>query len=164
MRRWNFRKAQWKQFCETTNLLSRTLPHPDHKNSNTIYLAFCKMLTRAAKKAIPCSHHKNYIPCWGKECEKLYDCLEHSITVEDTKTAADALLDHLGQKCKAHWIETVESVDFTHSSRQAWQTINHLTGQGRTAPGKCPVSANAIASQLIKNGRHNIMIDLSRRN
>ena len=48
----------------------------------------------------------------------------------------------------------MESVDFTYSSRQAWLTINRLTGRGRTAPGKCPVSANAIASQLVKNGRH----------
>ena len=86
------------------------------------------MLICAAKKAIPHGHCKNYIPCWDKECEKLYDRLKHSITAEDTKTAADALLDHLGQKRKAHWIETVESVDFIHSSRQAWQTINRLTG------------------------------------
>ena len=40
-----------------------------------------------------------------------------------------------------------------HSSRQAWQTFNRLTGRAKMTP-PCPVSANAIASKLIKNGRH----------
>ena len=51
------------------------------------------------------------------------------------------------------WESTTASIDFTHSSRQAWQTFNRLTGRAKkTSP--CPVSANAIASKLIENGRH----------
>ena len=159
VRRWNFRKAQWKQICETTNLLPRTLPCPDHKYSNTAYLAFCKMLIHAAKKAIPRSHRKNYIPCWDKECVKLYDRLEHSITAEDTKTAADALLDHLGQKRKARWIETVESVDFTHSGRQAWQTINSLTGQVEQLPVSAPSQPTRLPLSCLRTVDINIVIN-----
>ena len=43
-------------------------------------------------------------------------------------------------------------LDFTHSSRKAWQTINKLTGRS-TTHSSCPVTANAIASQLLNNGR-----------
>ena len=43
-------------------------------------------------------------------------------------------------------------MDFTHSSRKAWHTINKLTGRS-TTHSRCPVTANAIASQLLNNGR-----------
>ena len=46
----------------------------------------------------------------------------------------------------------MESVDFTHSSRKAWQTIQNMTGRS-TTHSRCPVTANAIASQLLNNGR-----------
>ena len=41
-----------------------------------------------------------------------------------------------------------------HSSRKAWRTINELTGRSGHPSRQCPVSANSIASQLIKNGAH----------
>ena len=44
----------------------------------------------------------------------------------------------------------MEYVDFTHSSRKAWQTINKLTGRS-TTHSRCPVTGNAIASQLLNN-------------
>ena len=46
----------------------------------------------------------------------------------------------------------MESVDFTHSSRKPWQAINKLTGRS-TTQSRCPVTVNAIASQLLNNGR-----------
>ena len=54
--------------------------------------------------------------------------------------------------CHALRLDCVEYVDFTHSSRKAWQTINKLTGRN-TTHSRCPVTANAIASQLLDNGR-----------
>ena len=65
---------------------------------------------------------------------------------------ATALMEKLDTTRKARCTEVVESIDFTHSSRKAWQTINQLTGRN-TKPSRCPVTANAIASQLLKNGR-----------
>jgi len=48
--------------------------------------------------------------------------------------------------------KAVNSIDFSHSSRKAWSTINKLTGRsGRSSP-LCPVSANYIASQLARTG------------
>lgn len=45
----------------------------------------------------------------------------------------------------------MEAIDFTHSSRKAWQTINRLSGR-KSTPRRYPVTAVAIASQPLKNG------------
>ena len=52
------------------------------------------------------------------------------------------------------WEEAVNSIDFSHSSRKAWRTIYKLTGRSGRSSRLCPVSANSIASQLVKNGAH----------
>ena len=36
----------------------------------------------------------------------------------------------------------------------AWRTLNNLTGRSRQSPRQCPVSANAISRQLVKNGKY----------
>ena len=73
------------------------------------------------------------------------------------------MIKSLDEKRQERWIETVESIDFTHSSRKAWHTINRLIHRKASKPDKCPVSANAIASQLLQNGRFtNLDCDFSR--
>ena len=50
--------------------------------------------------------------------------------------------------------EAVRSIDFSHSSRKAWSILNNLTGRLRHSPRHCLVSADAIASQLVRNGKY----------
>ena len=57
----------------------------------------------------------------------------------------------LGQKRRKRWNETIANIDFTHSSRKAWQTINRLTRRSHKKKN-CPVHANKIASVLVQNG------------
>ena len=52
------------------------------------------------------------------------------------------------------WSEVVRNIDFSHSSRKAWSILNNLTGRSRHSPRHCPVSADAIASQLVRNGKY----------
>ena len=78
----------------------------------------------------------------------------------DSDRAATALLTRLDGKRRNRWSETVRDIDFSHSSRLAWNTINNLTGRSRQSPRQCPVSADAIASQLVKNGKYK---DVNRR-
>ena len=52
------------------------------------------------------------------------------------------------------WEEAVNSIDISHSSRKAWSTISKLTGRSGRSYRLCPVQANSIASQLMKNGAH----------
>ena len=46
------------------------------------------------------------------------------------------------------------NIDFSHSSRKAWSIWNNLTGRSRHSPRHCPVSADAIAFQLVRNGKY----------
>ena len=46
------------------------------------------------------------------------------------------------------------SIDFSHSSRKAWSILNNLTGRSRHSPRHSPASADAIASQLVRNGKY----------
>ena len=68
--------------------------------------------------------------------------------------AATALLSKLDRKRKNRWSEAVRSIDVSHSSRKAWSILNNLTGRLRHSPRHCPVSADAIASQLVRNGKY----------
>ena len=52
------------------------------------------------------------------------------------------------------WSEAVRSIDFSYFSRKAWSILNNLTGRSRHSPRHCPVLADAIASQLVKNGKY----------
>ena len=117
------------------------------------YKAYSNLLIQAAKQSIPRGYQKSYIPCWDEECQELYDDYTEAETGEKSQTAASTLLTRLDEKRHERWAETVESIDFTHSSRRAWHTVNRLTGRATSSPVKCPVSANSIASQLVQNGR-----------
>ena len=64
------------------------------------------------------------------------------------------LLAKLDRKRRDRWSEAVWSIDFSHSSRKAWSILNNLTGRSRHSPRHCPVSADAIASQLVRNGKY----------
>ena len=70
-----------------------------------------------------------------------------------SRLAATALLAKLDRKRRDRWSEAVGSIDFSHSSRKAWSILNNLTGRSRHSPRNCPVSADAVASQLVRNGR-----------
>ena len=74
---------------------------------------------------------------------------------DDSSLAATALLAKLDKKRSDRWSEAVRSIDFSsHSSRKAWSILNNLTGRSRHSPRHCPVSADAIASHLVRNERY----------
>ena len=152
VKRWNFLKANWETFKQMTDVATSQLPPHDIADTEDVYKAFCRILINSAKHSIPRGYNKNYIPCWDDECEQLYK--EH-IDSENTESASTAasLLNVLGEKRRQRWNETVLSIDFTHSSRKVWQTLNRLTGRSTLKTGKCPVTANSIAAQLVQNGR-----------
>ena len=154
VKRWNFRKANWNHYSHLTSKLAKTLPPPDSVNSDQAYQCFCKLISTVAKKCIPRGRRTNHIPCWDAECEELYQSFLQSSEGPDSSRAASALLTRLDRKRRDRWSEAVRNIDFSHSSRLAWNSLNNLTGRSRQAPRQCPVSANAIASQLVKNGKY----------
>ena len=88
------------------------------------------------------------------EYENLYQTFLQYPEGHESSRAATALLARLDRKRRDRWSETVQNIDFSHSSRVAWSTLNILTGRSRQSSHQCPVSANAIACQLVKIGKH----------
>ena len=70
--RWNFRKANWNKFKETTKHLTESLAVPSKENINQAYQAFTKSLLKPAKQSIPRGYRKSFIPMWYDECSKLF--------------------------------------------------------------------------------------------
>ena len=147
-------QGQWSHYIALTNKFAKTLLPPDLLDVDAAYQDFCNTIKKAAKKTIPRGYQNNYIPCWDAECESLYKTFLQSPQGDDSSLAATALLAKLDRKRRDRWSEAVRSIDFSHSSRKAWNILNNLTGRSRHSPRHCPVSANAIASQVVKNGKY----------
>ena len=84
----------------------------------------------------------------------LYKTFLQSPQGDNSSLAATALLAKLDRKQRDRWSKAVQSIDFSHSSQKAWNILNSLTGRSRHFPCYCPISADAIASQLVRNGKY----------
>ena len=127
-----------------------TLPVTTADNIDEAYkAAYCKMLLDAAKKHIPRGCRANHILYWDDQCEDLLRF--HTEAISSSKRAS-AATDHFDNQRKERQTETVKSIDFTHSSRRAWQTINKLTGRA-SKPSPFPLTEDSTTTQLISNGR-----------
>ena len=154
VKRWNFRKADWNHYCVLTDQSAVQLTSPDTSNADEAYQDFCNVIIAAAKKTIPHGRRNNYMPCWDTECESLYRSYLNAPPGVASSQAATKLLERLDAKRLERWTEAVNTIDFSHSSRKAWSTINNLAGRSKRSLRQCPVTANAIASQLVKNGAY----------
>ena len=154
VKRWNFRKAKWSHYIALTNKFTKTLLLPDTLDVDAAYQDFCNTIKKAAKKTILRGYRSTYILCWDAECESLYKTFLQSPQGDDASLAATALLAKLDRKRRDRWSKAVRSIDFSHSSRKAWSILNNLTGRSRHSPRHCPVSVDAIASQLVRNGKY----------
>ena len=131
VKRWNFSKAKWSHYITLTNKLARTLPPPDMDQE---YQCFCNAISTEAKKCIPRGRRNNHIPCCDAECENLYQTFLQYPGGHESTRAPTALLARLDRKRRDRWSETVQSIDFSHSSRVAWSTLNNLTDRSRQFP------------------------------
>ena len=154
VKQWSFRKAKWSYYITLTNKRARALPPPDLLDMDQAYQCFCNAINTAAKKCIPRGRRNNRIPCWDADCKNLYQKFLQCPEGHESSRADIALLARLDRKRRDRWPEAVQNIDFSHSSRVAWSTLNNLTGWSRQSPRQCLVSANAIASQLVKDGKY----------
>ena len=127
---------------------------PDSLDVDAAYQDFCNTIKKTAKNTIPLGYRNNYIPCWDAECESLYKTFLQSPQGDDSSLAATALLAKLDKKRWNRWSEAIRSIDFSHTSRKAWSFLNNLIGRSRHSPRHCSVSADAIASQLVRNEKY----------
>ena len=141
-------------YIALTNKFAKTLLPSDSLDVDAAYQDFCNTIKKATKKTIPRRYRNNYTPCWDAECESLYKTFLQSPQRDNSSLAATGLLAKLDRKRRDCCSEAVRSIDFSHSSQKVWSILNNLTGRSRHSPRHCPVSANAIASQLVRNGKY----------
>ena len=143
--RWNFRKANWEKYSEEIDKTCPRIP-PTEENLHR----FGRLLKTASKKHIPRGVRKMYIPCWSEESQKLLEEYEKTQNQE----TAEELLTSLEENRRERWIEVVENMDMTRSSRHAWQTIKKIDPdkyQPRSAP---PIGADEVAKEIKQRGQH----------
>ena len=145
VKRWNFRKADWQRFCLLTRESAKGLPPPETPDIERAYQDFCESLLSVAKQYILRGRRKNYVTCWDQEYETLYRSFIRAPVGTASDRATSSLHSRLQQK-QERWEEAVNSIDFSHTSRKAWRTINKHTGRSEPYSRLCPVSANSIAS------------------
>ena len=151
--RWNFRKAHWDDFTKDTCKLLLELPDPNTPDIDDAYCPFISTIIKTAKLHIPRGHRKIYIPGWDNECDDLAEKHHAATTEQEKHDTATALMEHLDSARQERWVETVQAIDFTHSSRKDWSVVRRLTGEKNNKP-QVPIKANKIAQHVVKNGRN----------
>jgi len=148
--RWNFRKANWEKFTQL--MTTATLPDPCQPNIDNTFQEFQHVLSCAARASIPRGYRKTYIPCWDKICSQLAKKHEDAVSPGEKQETANELLNYINLRRQERWLTSITNIDMKHSSRQAWKTINRLTGRGPQSTSTAPVTPNQIAHCLLKSG------------
>lgn len=134
--RWNFQKANWPKFQLEIDANIRWIA-PRRAN----YGRFVGVVNAAAKRNIPRGYRKKYIPGWSNDLERLYNEFEESGDPE----ISEELLDALNANRKEKWAKTTENMNFTRSSRKAWNILRKLGAAKNTVQRK---SQNCSSPQI----------------
>lgn len=129
MKRWNICKAHWSSFCLLTGgSVETTSRQNKHRQGIPGTIRQPCIFGKSIHPVLP-SH---------KLCAKLRLSARSSIApyflraqlaTESHRTASSLLL-RINQKKQKRWEEGVTSIDSSHSSCKAWNTINKPTGPG----------------------------------
>ena len=144
--RWNFKKADWDNFRDYIEKhCGRIPPQQDHIQR------FTKLILSSAKKHIPRGFRSIYIPCWNDRSKKLLEQYEQT---QDTNIAEE-LLESLQEGRRKRWQDTVEKINFQHSSRQAWNVLKKLNpDKPSNSPKASQVPVDAIAREIKQRSKH----------
>ncbi|XP_066958959.1 uncharacterized protein [Macrobrachium rosenbergii] len=90
----------------------------------------------------------------GKEIYKDYtQAYSLDPFAEDTIELAELLLASVANEKKERWQELITSTDMTRNSKKAWKTISKLNSDKNTQTKIAVVTPNAVAKQLLLNGK-----------
>ncbi|XP_072389305.1 uncharacterized protein [Diabrotica undecimpunctata] len=142
--RWNFKKADWTTFTERLDKCLGWIT-PTREN----YMRFVGAVISTAKKTIPRGYRKEYVPGWDEKCKKLYQEYNES----QDREIADELLHSLDAARRQKWMETMEKLDFSKSSRKAWSLLRKLGSSRYTTRDKVPIVPNRVASHIVATSR-----------
>lgn len=142
--RWNFRKADWHTFAKSIDANIRWI-----KPTSNNYDRFVGIVKGAVKRCVPRGYRRDYIPCWNPESNQLYTEYQKNGTTE----LADMLLTSLAKSRKDRWIETMEKLDFKHSSREAWNLLRRLDPNPTRTKSIPKIKPGEFANRIIEMTR-----------
>ena len=129
VKRWNFRKTDWKRCCLLTGQSVERLPPPDTPDIERAYQDFCESLFFAAKQCIPRGRRKNYVPCWDKECETLYcSFIRSPVGTASDRAALSYSLDYNRRSRNNGRKLSTPSASRTPAARRGEPSTNILAG------------------------------------
>jgi hypothetical protein len=151
-RRFNYKKANWKDFSEELDNKVRQFT-PIASN----YDLFAKLVNKTARRHIPRGCKEHYIPGLCKESSKLYDDYvakyEQDPFSEETTELGERVMDCIYHERQKTWQTMIEATDMAKNSKKAWATIRKLRGDPKAPPQQPKVTANQVANQLLLNGK-----------
>jgi hypothetical protein len=142
--RWNLQKANWKAFSQDLDKCLGWIP-PNKSN----YERYVGAVISTAKKHIPRGFRRQYVPGWNEKSEELY--AEYLRSGE--QEIADDLLNSLDVSRHQKWIQTVESMDFKTSSRNAWSLLRKLGGSNFQNIYESMVTPKKVAAHIASTSR-----------
>ena len=150
--RFNFRRANWEAFTsELEGRIDEIQPDPDAYNQ------FKQLIWRVSRNNIPRGCRKFYIAGLSDNSKELYDtytvAYEADPFSEETIALGEIVIASVSNDRKQRWEETVTTIDMTKNSKKAWSTIRKLNGDNNTQARLAAVTPNAVAHQLLMNGK-----------
>ena len=161
---WNFKKAKWDLYKETTDKLLQEIDSTD-KDVNGLCSAITGALLKAASQCIPRGCRKKYKPFWNSTLEDVVKKrqmarkqLEANPTVENkinyNRTSAVAKRSLKTAK-KQKWEQTCADLDLTKDGSKAWSLLNNLSGDKRKNPKPLTTEKGIIAEEQRKAEQFN---------
>lgn len=142
--RWNLSKANWMEYRrQIEGNINRIPPNPKE------YSRFVKLLMKTAKNTIPRGYRKEYIPGWDRRSEQLY----HQYCQSEDPSMANELIKHLDKSRREKWINTLNGLNFTHSSHKTWTLLRKLGGASPQCAITPAITPDQIASNLFLNSK-----------
>ena len=149
-RRFNLRKAKWDDFSTDFDEAIEEV-EPVLEN----YDRFICLIRVVSRRHIPRGCRTNHIPGLTEELQSLYEARNNTqaTLAEGTLETGNKLTDTMKEEKKKRWEEVITSIDLTHNSRKAWQTIKKLSNDPTSPNPPCLVNANQVAHHLLVNGQ-----------
>ena len=154
-RRFNLSKANWSGYATNVDILINEVDHTPE-----IYERFVEAIRVTSRKHIPMGCWSHYIPGLSEELKSLYTYKKQYMSNPFDSTTLDAgneLISKIAAENKRRWEDMITWTDLTGNSRNAWQTIRHISNDPTASKPPCLVTANQVAHRLLVNGEMTTM-------